>query len=156
MKRIFFLLLLTLFAAGCNNKKSFTVHGLIKDNSKEYIYINRVDVNTAVLIDSAKISGKGRFRFTVKATEPDFYQLGFSKTNFITLLAEPREKIILTFSSITLYENYSITGSSGSSKLQTLDASLAETKKKLDSLTTIYNQAAKEPGFEIKSPALQA
>ena len=156
MKRIFFLLLLASFAAGCNNKKSFTVHGLIKDKTEKYIYINRVDVNTPVLIDSAKISRKGSFRFTVKATEPDFYQLGFSKTNFITLLAEPHEKITLSFSSTKLYENYTIIGSPGSSKLQALDASLADTKRKLDSLTTVYNQAEKTPGFETKGPAIDA
>jgi peroxiredoxin len=156
MKRIFFLLLLVLFAAGCNNKKSFTVHGLIKGKSEKYIYLNRVDVNTPVLIDSSKISRKGSFRFNVNAAEPDFYQLGFSRTNFITLLAEPQEKITLSFSSKNLYESYTIAGSPGSSKLQSLDASLAETKRKLDSLTTVYNQAAKEPGFETRGPALDA
>ncbi len=156
MKRIFFLLLLALFAAGCNNKKSFTVHGLIKGKTEKYIYLNRVDVNTPVLIDSAKISGKGSFRFNVKAAEPDFYQLGFSKTNFITLLAEPQEKITLSFNSQNLYENYTVAGSPGSSKLKSLDASLAETKRKLDSLTTVYNKAAKEPGFKTIGPVLDA
>jgi peroxiredoxin len=156
MKRIFFLLLLALFAAGCNNKKSFTVHGSIKGKTEKYIYLDRVDVNTPVLIDSARISGKGSFRFNVKAAEPDFYQLGFSKTNFITILAEPQEKITLSFNSKNLYENYTVAGSPGSSKLQSLDATLAETKRKLDSLTTIYTQAAKEPGFEARGPALDA
>jgi len=149
-------MLLALFAAGCNNKKSFTVHGLIKGKTEKYIYINRVDVNTPVLIDSAKISGKGRFRFTVKASEPDFYQLGFSGTNFVTLLAEPQEKITLIFNSKNLYENYTVSGSPGSSKVQSLDVTLAETKRKLDSLTLIYNKAAKEPGFETRGPALDA
>jgi peroxiredoxin len=156
MKRIFFLLLPALFLAGCNNKKSFTVHGSIKGKTEKYIYINRLDVNTPVLIDSAKISGKGSFRFTVKATEPDFYQLGFSTTNFITLLAEPQEKINLSFSTKNLYENYTVSGSPGSSKLQVLDTSLAGTRRKLDSLTTVYKQSAKEPGFETKGAALDA
>jgi peroxiredoxin len=156
MKQTFFLLLLALTAAGCNNKKSFTVYGVIKDKTDKYIYINKVDVNTPVLIDSAKISRRGKFHFSVMAKEPDFYQLGFSTTNFITLLAEPDEKIILNFPGKNLYEHYSVTGSEGSSKLQFLDANLNETKKKMDSLTTVYNQASKEPGFDTKGPALQA
>ncbi len=156
MKRIFFLLLLALFAAGCNNKKSFSVHGVINGETQKYIYINRVDVNTPVLIDSAKISGKGRFRFNVKASEPDFYQLGFSNTDFITLLAEPKERITLTFRSKNLYDDYSVSGSAGTSKLKILDATLAETRRKLDSLTKVYNRTATEPGFEIKGPALEA
>jgi hypothetical protein len=137
MKRIFFLLLPALLAAACKDKNSFTVDGVIKGNPEKYIYINKVDVNTPVLIDSAKINKKGAFRFNIKASYPDFYQLGFSTTNFITLLAEQGEKIRLSFSSTNLYENYSIEGSEGSSKLQLLDVALASTKRKLDSFNIL-------------------
>lgn len=156
MKRILFLLLPALIAAGCNNNKSFKVKGVLKDRTEKYIHLNRIDVNTPVLVDSAKISKKGQFRFNVKATGPDFYQLGFSSTNFITLLAEPAEKINISFNSKNLYENYEISGSAGTLKLKELDTTLALTKKKLDSLTVVYNNAAKEPGFEAKVPALNA
>ncbi len=155
MKRIFFLLLLVLSAVACKDKNSFTVNGVIKGKTEKYIYINRVDVNTPVLIDSAKISKKGTFRFSVKASDPDFYQLGFSTSNFITLLAEPGEKIELTFSNNNLYENYIIEGSDGSMKLQWLDITLATTKRKLDSLTNIYNNTSEEPGFDTRGPALE-
>ncbi len=155
MKRIFFLLALACLAAACNNKNSFRVNGVIKGNTKKYIYINRVDVNTPVFIDSAKISKRGAFSFKVKASEPDFYQLGFSTGNFVTLLADPGEKIALTFNSKNLYESYTVTGSEGSSKLRDLDYTLAMTKRKLDSLTTLYTNASKEPGFDIKGPSLE-
>ena len=148
-------MMLVLLAAACKDKNSFTINGVIKDKTSKYIYIDKVDVNTPVLIDSAKISKKGTFRFNVKASEPDFYQLGFSTTNFITLLAEPGEKISLSFSSKNIYENYTVEGSAGSSKLQILDVALASTKRKLDSLTTLYNKASKEPGFDVKGPALE-
>jgi thiol-disulfide isomerase/thioredoxin len=143
-------------AAACKDKNSFTVNGLIQGETQKYIYISRVDVNTPVLIDSAKVNKKGSFNISVKASGPDFYQLGFSTANFITLLAEPGEKIKLGFSSKNLYENYTIEGSAGSSKLQVLDVALASTKRKLDSLTTLYNKASKEPGFEVKGPALES
>ena len=156
MKRIFFLLLLASFATGCKNKNSFTVNGIIKDNTKKYIYIDRVDVNTPVMIDSSKINRRGGFRFRIKASGPDFYQLGFATSNFITLLAEPGEKIKLSFSGKNIYENYTVDGSSGSSKLKVLDVALADTKRKLDSLTTIYNKASKEHGFDEKGPALES
>jgi peroxiredoxin len=156
MKHIIFLLILAFFAAGCKNKNSFTVNGTINGETGKYIYINKVDVNTPVLIDSAKINKKGEFRFNVKSTEADFYQLGYSLTNFITLLAEPGEKITLHFNSKNLYESYIVNGSSGSSKLQVLDVSLSDTKRKLDSLTALYNKASKEPGFDIKGPSLES
>jgi hypothetical protein len=156
MKRIILLLLVTLVAYSCKDKNSFRVEGLIKGESEKTIYLNKVDVNTPVLIDSVKIGKKGSFHFSVKASYPDFYQLGFSPTNFITLLAEPGEKIKLGFSEKNLYENYTVEGSAGSSKLQVLDIALAVTKRKLDSLTNLYNKAAKEPGFDVKGPALES
>jgi len=156
MKRILFLLTLVIIFTGCNYKNQFAVNGVIKDSKTKYIYLNKLDVDTPILIDSAKISRKGSFRFKVKATGPDFYQLGFSTTNFITLLAEPEERINLLFNGKDLFENYSVKGSAGSAKLQVLDLFLAETKRKLDSLSTLYTKASHEPGFDVRGPLLDA
>jgi peroxiredoxin len=156
MKRILFLFTLAYIAGGCKDNNSFSVDGNIKSETGKYIYINRLDVNTPVLIDSSKINKKGAFSFRVRASEPNFYQLGFSSTNFITLLTEPGEKINLIFRSKNIFENYSVNGSPGSSKLQILDVTLAETKRKLDSLTTLYTKASKESGFDLKGPLIQA
>ena len=156
MKRIIFLLTLVIIFTGCNHKNQFSVNGVIKDSKTKYIYLNKLDVDTPILIDSAKISRKGSFRFKVKATGPDFYQLGFSTTNFITLLAEPGERINLLFNGKDLFEDYSVKGSAGSEKLQALDLFLAETKRKLDSLSTLYTKASHEPGFDVRGPILDA
>jgi hypothetical protein len=155
MKRILYLLALVFIFSGCKDKGKFTVSGVIKDSKEKYIYLNRIEVNTPILIDSAKISKKGSFRIKVKTTGADFYQLGFSSTNFITLLAEPGEKINLSFNSKNLFENYVVNGSSGSQKLQSLDLTLADTKRKLDSLSSIYTQASQESGFDVKGPLLE-
>ena len=155
MKRILFLLTLVLLFSGCKDKSKFSVNGVIKDTGEKYIYINRLDVDTPVLIDSAKINSKGVFRLKVKATGPDFYQFGYSPSNFITLLAEPGEKIKLLFNDKNLFEHFSVNGSVGSEKLRILDLNLSETKRKLDSLSTLYTKSSGETGFEVKGPLLQ-
>ncbi len=155
MKRIYFLLILVLIFSGCKNKDRFTVGGNIKDEKEKYIYINRLDVDTPVLIDSAKISKSGRFRFRIRAINPDFYQLGFSATNFITLLAEPGEKINIVFNGKNLLEKYSVSGSIGSEKLRVLDQNLYQTRRKLDSLSIVYTKASEEPEFDVRGPALE-
>ena len=93
MKRTLLLLLPLLLLAGCRSKNTFTVKGDIRDPQKKVVALNRVDVNRLVLIDSSKISGNGSFKFRVKSTGPEFYQIGYSDSDFITLLAEPGEKI---------------------------------------------------------------
>lgn len=155
MKRILFLLSLVLLFSGCSNKNNFSVNGLIKNTKEKYIYLNRLDVNTTVFIDSVKISRSGSFKLKTKASGPEFYQLGFSTSNFITLLAEPGEKIKLTFPDTSLYEKYTVSGSPGSEKLQMLDLTLADTKRKLDSLSTLYAKSSSEPGFDVKGPQLE-
>jgi thiol-disulfide isomerase/thioredoxin len=155
MKRSIFLLALAVIFSGCNNKAKFSVSGVIKDTKEKYIYLNRLDVDTPVLIDSAKINSKGSFSLKVKASGIDFYQFGFSPTNFITLLAEPGENINLTFNNKNLFEKYSVRGSVGSEKLQALDLKLTDTKRKLDSLSSLYNKASHETGFDVKGPLLE-
>jgi thiol-disulfide isomerase/thioredoxin len=155
MKRIIFILALVLIFSGCKDKDSFTVNGIVNGRKEKYIYLRKLDVNTSVLIDSAKINRSGHFRLRVKASNPDFYQVGFSKSDFITLLAKPGEEIKVDFKGKTLYEDYTIIGSEGSSKLQYLDNTLADTKRKLDSLRKVYNQAKMEPDFDAKGPSLE-
>jgi thiol-disulfide isomerase/thioredoxin len=156
MKRILFLFALVLFLTGCNDKTNFSVSGVIKKSKEKYIFLNKVEVNTPVFIDSAKIKKNGSFKFKVKAKEADFYQLGFNTSDFITLLTQPGEKISLTFSGKNLYDDYKVKGSPETEKLQKLDNDLAETKLKLDSLSNLYTKASSEPGFDLKGPALQA
>ncbi|MEI6049393.1 MAG: TlpA disulfide reductase family protein [Bacteroidota bacterium] len=156
MKRIQFLLALVFIISACTDKGTFSVNGVINGKTNKYIYINRVDIDTPVLIDSSKISKKGAFRFKVKASGAEFYQLAFSSTDFITLLAEPGEKINLVFQGKNLFENYSVSGSTGSKKLQILDRALSDTKRKLDSLSAIYGKASHEAGFDVKGPSLEA
>ncbi|MDP4222735.1 MAG: TlpA disulfide reductase family protein [Bacteroidota bacterium] len=155
MKKTLIFLLPVIILAGCHNKSTFTISGITKDKSQKAIYLNRVNVNTLVFVDSSEIRKNGKFSLRIRAKEPDFYQLGYSNTNFVTLLAGPGEKIYVTFNGKSLISGYSISGSEGSEKVRMLDMRLADTRKKLDSLRTVYAAAAKEPDFDKKGPALE-
>lgn len=155
MKKSVVFLIPFLIISGCKNRNLFTVEGTVKENKKDYIYISKVDLNTTLPVDSAKIKNKGNFKFRIKAEEPDFYQISYTPDDFITLLAEPGEKIKLTFNQNALYYDYMVTGSYGSEQIQLLDLKLFNTKHKLDSLNTLYQNISKEPGFEQKGPLVE-
>lgn len=154
MHKVVALLILVLIFDGCTDKNSIKIDGKLTDKSQKKIYLDRIDVDSYVRIDSAVVKKNGSFRFSFKASEPDFYQLGTSKADFITLLAAPGEKVSLTFNGKNLYENYTVTGSDGSEKIKILDNVLEASKKKIDSLTVIYDAGLKNPDFELKKPAL--
>jgi thiol-disulfide isomerase/thioredoxin len=155
MKKILLLIVPAILISSCNQKDSFTVTGILPENPSEYVYISKVDINTPLLIDSAKIGREGKFRMKVNAAETDFYQLGFSDTEYITLLAEPGEKIRLSFEGSNIFEKYTVSGSEGSLLVQSLDVKLQETKRRLDSIGTAYDKALKEPDFETKGAILE-
>ena len=155
MKRSLLLLLPLLLLAGCQNKNTFTVKGLISEPQKKAVALNRVDVNRLVLIDSSKISSNGSFKFKVKSSGPEFYQLGYSDSDFVTLLAGPGEKIKVSFNGKNMSGDYIITGSEGSENVRMLDMRLAVAKRKLDSLRVVYNDASGKPGFDEKKPLLE-
>ncbi len=155
-KRIAAFSISLIILAGCADKNSVTVDGIVKNKEHEKIYLNKIDVDTYYCIDSAKIKKNGSFHFSFKTKEPDFYQIGYSDADFMTVLAEPGEKIRLTFPGNNLYENYTVEGSAGTQKIKMLDSVLAKTKIRLDSLRTLYQAASKKPGFDKEGPILQS
>jgi hypothetical protein len=154
MKRFSAFSVLLLLLTGCSVKNSIRIDGVYKNKDQKMIYLDRIDVDTYVRLDSAKIRKNGNFSFKIKADEPAFYQLGFSQSDFITILADRGEKIKLVFNGKNLYENYEVEGSAGTSKLKMLDIILAMTKRKIDSLKLIYEVASNSPDFDKKEPLL--
>jgi len=156
MKRSLIFFFSLVIAAGCQNKNSFTVKGTLKEpGNNKTIFLKRVAVNTLLPIDSSEITGKRGFKFRIKATEPDFYQLGYSESDFITLLAEPGEKIELSLNGKNLSASYEVKGSDGTEKVRMLDMRLNDTKRKLDSLRIVYNTASGEKDSDQKKEILE-
>jgi hypothetical protein len=154
LRRLLIFSLVLLIVTGCSDNKKFGVEGLSESNKGKSISIYRVDVNTSVFIDSVKINRKGKFSLKVKASEPAFYQLGFSDYDFVTLLAQPGEKITITFPGKLLYENYSVKGSPWTSNIMLLDSALASTKIKIDSLRKEYDIAVNDPALKDREEQL--
>jgi thiol-disulfide isomerase/thioredoxin len=152
MKPFLILLVSAIMMSGCIKKNSFSLTGNFKGEKHKYIYIDRVDVNTSERIDSAKINKKGDFHLRIRSNEPDYYQLGFSTSEFINLLAAPGEKINLNFEGQNLYGNYKISGSRGSQQIKMLDSTLLVTKNKLDSLKTLYDKSSTSADFNVRGP----
>ena len=139
MKRIVLPLILALVVVqGCTEKRSINITGTARKNAGEQVIINLIDVNSLQLIDSAKIGKNGKFRFRFKSETPEFYQIGISSNNFVSILASPGEKIVLNFPDSLLHNGYSTMGSDGSEKLRLLDLKLANSIRSLDSLTALY------------------
>jgi peroxiredoxin len=154
MKRIASLFLFVLILTGCTDKNTIRITGNFKTKDHKKVYLGRIDVDTYIKLDSAKIRRNGNFGFKLKGSDPEFYAISVSPTDFVTLLAAPGEKIKLTFTGKNLSDEYDVSGSEGTSKLKMLDIVLAETKRKIDSLRAEYEKVSNSPELKAKEEVL--
>lgn len=134
----FALIMILLLVSGCNSDNKITIGGTYPEGSGRYLYITRIDIDIPVFIDSVKINNKGTFLSRFDYTQPAFYNIGFDKSEFVTLIAYPGDDIFINFMGSVLYENYSIEGSQESEDLKQLDLKLESTLSSLDSLYNLY------------------
>lgn len=150
LKKFPIILIIIISISGCAKRNKFRIDGEVHNALGRYMTLKRIDVDIPVLIDSVRIKRDGSFRFNVKSSGPDFYQLGYSNTNFMTLLSEPGEKINVLFNSNNLYEDYKVTGSSGTDKIRILDSALSVTLTRIDSIKKVFRDSQEDPDFKEK------
>jgi len=145
---------MVLLLTGCAKREKITITGNYNGDDHDYIHLTLIDVHIPVFIDSARINRAGNFRISFEAKEPNFYNIGFDDSEFITLLANPSEHIGLTFKREKLQDEYEVSGSPESEKIRLLDIRLKETIRQLDSLQTAYKNASEQDDIEAAGSLL--
>lgn len=132
-------------STSCSNKDGVTIKVNVVSQDQNMLYFSRLDFKQTVVLDSVKISaGESTKKFKVKqGVEPTFYSIGIRSGGAITLLAEQGEVINVKFDSKAMLD-YTVTGSIGSSKVQTLAVEFAKSKIKVDELRAKYVKSESE------------
>ena len=142
--------------ASCNNKNTVKINGEIKGADKQSVYLDRIDVDNILTVDSAKLNSNGRFSFKTTVTDPTYYMLRFGKNEAITIVAEPEKEISVTGNFNKLSENYHVEGSESSAWIKTLIQELRHTQNKLDSLRKSYAALPADNKFSAQRKELEA
>ncbi len=132
----------------CHRQLEAVISGTLKAAKGQMVYLDKMDIDKAVAVDSVKASRTGKFRFRVAVEEPTFFLLKVSPNNFITLLTEPGERVVVTADSAFLPAGYTVQGSEGSLLVKQLDDRLRETVRKTDSIARLYRQQIDQSGFD--------
>lgn len=156
MKHFFFWGLTLLTLASCSNKNTVKIKGEIIGTDKQTVYLDQVNVDNIITVDSAKLNSNGRFSFKTEVKEPTFYTVRIGKNEAITLLAEPEKEINITGNLNKLSENYQVEGSEGSLWIKLLTYQLHKTQNKLDSLRKSYAALPTEDKFDAERTQLEA
>ncbi len=141
-------LMLLVIVSSCHRHPSAVISGTLAGAKGEMVYLDKMDIDKAVPLDSVKAGRSGRFRFRVEIDEPTFFLLKVSDNNFITLLTRPGEKVRVEADSAFLPAGYRVTGSEGSLLVKELDDHLRQTVHKTDSIARLYREQMDKPGFD--------
>ncbi|HUW94095.1 MAG TPA: TlpA disulfide reductase family protein [Bacteroidales bacterium] len=143
MQRYFSAVILLALITGCSSNDKVIIRGTFNDKKEGKVYLEQSEIDNNILIDSAAIK-RGRFSFKRDISGPEFFQVGVSSTDFVSLLAMPGDNITLSLGNSPLVLNYSVEGSAESEKLKQLDETLFVTLRSLDSLKRIYSSLSTE------------
>jgi thiol-disulfide isomerase/thioredoxin len=144
-KKLFLYLFAAMVFAGCKNNTAHISGTLVNPLSGEYIFLDELKSNELMTVDSMKISDDGTFNFKREVKYPAFYLLKINEKNFLTMLVEPGEHIILNAYYDSLNYPISVTGSEGTESMAEYNRTLRKTINKLTGLNKIYMQNADSP-----------
>ena len=131
-------------------KRYFKENVQIKGNiqnipSNTYALLYHALPTAPLLIDSTKLDKDGSFILKTHISEKDFYYLTFTGNNYnIYLVLDSGQTITIQADYKDLLNTYNVEGSYESSLIQLLEQQFSYTRRKLDSLATLYNQYISE------------
>lgn len=102
---------------GCHSHDQFSIEGTISNSNGRSLYIEELTPNGTVFLDSISIASDGRFKYSAALTYQTFFNLHSSPVDYVVLLPEAGEHIILTGCFDSLQTTYETSGSIGSTLL---------------------------------------
>ncbi len=150
MKRIYIITicLISIFLSGCHKVEQFGLKGKITNAAGKKLYLEELLVTSIRPVDSVKIRQNGEFSFRHHVGIPTFFLLKLSENNFITLLIDSAENVVVHADAINFTRDYLVEGSPGSLLVQELNNRLNATKEKLDSISSLATLYSDNPDIE--------
>lgn len=155
-KKFFLYLYVAMLFAGCKNNTVRISGTLSNPVNGEYIFLDELKSDELKNVDSIKISDKGTFNFKREVKLPSFYLLKLNDNNFLTMLVEPGEKIILNAYHDSLNYPVSVSGSKGTELMTEYNKNLRKTINKLSGLNKIYNENTDNPQLSAVMQSLDS
>ena len=147
-KTIAILLSLGVLFIGCKQRGSnIVVKGELKNAVSSYIYLQELTTQNNGHTDSILLDKSGEFKFKKRISYPTFFALRIGHAKSVTLIAMPKERIVITGSAGNLFKTYKVEGSEESTRVQIINSMLAICLEKRDSLNRVLQQFKDNPNI---------
>lgn len=140
VRNIIIPLLLILVFSACqtsrenNDSDTFSMSGTLKGGDGIDLYFQELTTNELIPVDVIATDSTGSFNYTSQLDDPSFFLLRIDDLNYLTLLIEPGEKILISGDAKNLLVDNHIKGSRGSALLSKLNKQLAKSYHTVDSI----------------------
>lgn len=154
--RVHILLLFILVAvlSSCEDQQNkFTVIGEIKGLPESYVFLEQVDMEGLVVIDSVQSDASGKFELSGQGLEHNIYRLRFVEDRYI-LLSINKGNLKVTSDWATV-ENFKVTGSPSSESLRSMLVSIRKHMRDQSKIHTVMDTLS-ATGDEEKLMAARA
>jgi hypothetical protein len=111
------------------------------------VTLSEFDVNSALPVDTTKISDDGSFRFTFRRKGPGFYLVKADNKNYLTLILDKENLVEISSDQSNIRKNYSVKGSPDSELYRDFEMFLEVNRNKVDSLSRTFDNSQRSPGF---------
>jgi len=136
-----------LVISGCKNN-AVTISGTLESPVPgEYIFLDELKSDRLEPVDSVKIGDGGSYSFKFETEQPSFYLVRFNQANFLTLVVEPGEKIIMSSHHDSLNFPSTVSGSKGTEKIVEYNKVLRKAISNLSRLNETYKKNIENPNL---------
>ncbi|MFW5757553.1 MAG: redoxin domain-containing protein [Bacteroidota bacterium] len=136
------LLFLIFFIFSCREKKDdqkkVLISGYLKNYTNDFLLMEELTPTDLIFKDSLIVDDRGYFEYDFLPTQPGFFRLGFSSTDFVTLVLKPGESVLFNADADHIYKDYKIEGSVCSELYKDINQQIHDGREKADSLRDLY------------------
>lgn len=153
-KLLTLIVILTTLLAGCNkvDKDSFRISGKLTNGEEKQLYFFEMTGQGFKPLDTIEINKDGEYKFTYKLSDPTIYVLLDNQNDYITILPNKGEDIIMNGTFGALSSSYTIKGSKESELLHKLNQEYIKTNAILAELKqTLHDNKYSENIEDVKT-----
>jgi thiol-disulfide isomerase/thioredoxin len=146
----FFIFLISSCSQNNSNGIKTKITGKFPAFKGKTVTLSEIEINKATGIDTAKISDDGSFSFRFRRPGPGFYLVKVDNKNYVTLILDQENRLIISSDLPNLRKDYEVEGSPDSQLYRDYEMILEANRLKVDSLTRSYNDYQRSAGFQSK------
>jgi peroxiredoxin len=144
-RKFTFYLFSVIILAGCRNNTAEISGTLMKPAAGKYIYLEELKPDELKRVDSVLVTPEGNFAFKRELSATSFFLLKINESNFLTMLLEPGDNLIMNTYFDSLSYPVSISGSKDTELMVEYNFVLRKSIKKFSTLNTIYMDNINNP-----------